>query len=173
MPGQQHSQPTPAKGVCLFRCNLPFWQNDRGLLHATAVTRGWNRQRIRVRTQSELWRRQFSRRFRTRNLSIMSLVFHQRAILAPDCKALGLDLRSKVFALQSKNDGNPLHPSHTKDHKKALAAWETGEEQLQLYSIFTDVFEAYLHGHTHTHTNTHTTIPTTTSQFFLYIIMDN
>ena len=22
-------------------CHLHFWQNDRGLLHATAVTRGW------------------------------------------------------------------------------------------------------------------------------------
>ena len=23
-------------------CHLHFWQNDRGLLHATAVTQGWN-----------------------------------------------------------------------------------------------------------------------------------
>ena len=31
-------------GVCVFSCNLPphFWQNDRGLLRATAVTREWN-----------------------------------------------------------------------------------------------------------------------------------
>ena len=30
--------------VCLaVTCHLHFWQNDRGLLHATAVTRGWNR----------------------------------------------------------------------------------------------------------------------------------
>ena len=29
--------------ACLaVTCHLRFWQNDRGLLHATAVTRGWN-----------------------------------------------------------------------------------------------------------------------------------
>ena len=29
--------------ACLaVTCHLHFWQNDRGLLHATAVTRGWN-----------------------------------------------------------------------------------------------------------------------------------
>ena len=43
-------------------CHLHFWQNDRGLLRATAVTRGWNRHRIRVSTQSGLWRINFSRR---------------------------------------------------------------------------------------------------------------
>ena len=32
--------------VCLaVTCHLHFWQNDRDLLHATAVTRGWNRYR--------------------------------------------------------------------------------------------------------------------------------
>ena len=36
--------------------------NDRGLLRAIAVTRGWNGHRIRVSTQSWLWRRKFSRR---------------------------------------------------------------------------------------------------------------
>ena len=42
------------EGVCVFRCNLPpaFFQNDRGLLSAIAVPRGWNRHRIRVSTQS-------------------------------------------------------------------------------------------------------------------------
>ena len=30
--------------ACLaVTCHLHFWQNDRGLLHATGVTRGWNR----------------------------------------------------------------------------------------------------------------------------------
>ena len=29
--------------ACLaVTCDLRFWQNDRGLLRATAVTRGWN-----------------------------------------------------------------------------------------------------------------------------------
>ena len=47
--------------VCLgVTCHLHFWQNDRGLLHATAVTRGWNRQWIGVSTKSWLWRRKFS-----------------------------------------------------------------------------------------------------------------
>ena len=32
--------------ACLaVKCHLHFWQNDRDLLHATAVTRGWNRYR--------------------------------------------------------------------------------------------------------------------------------
>ena len=30
-------------------CHLHFWQNDRGLLRATPVTRAWHRHRIRVR----------------------------------------------------------------------------------------------------------------------------
>ena len=42
-------------------CYLHFWQNGRGLLRATAVTRGWNGHWIRVSTQSWLWRRKFSR----------------------------------------------------------------------------------------------------------------
>ena len=46
MPGQRHSQPTPTSleskvCACLgVTSHLHFWQNDRGLLHATAVTRG-------------------------------------------------------------------------------------------------------------------------------------
>ena len=52
------------KGVCVFRwtCHLHFWQNGSCLLRATARTRGWNGHRIRVSTQSWLWRRKFSRR---------------------------------------------------------------------------------------------------------------
>ena len=39
--------------VCLaVTCHLHFWQNDRGLLGATAVTLGWNR--YRVSTESKL-----------------------------------------------------------------------------------------------------------------------
>ena len=37
------------KGVT---CHLHFWQNDRGLLRATSVTRGWNGHRLRVSTKS-------------------------------------------------------------------------------------------------------------------------
>ena len=47
--------------ACLgITCHLHFWQNYRGLLHATAITQGWNRHRVRVSTQSWLWRRKFS-----------------------------------------------------------------------------------------------------------------
>ena len=44
MPGQRHSQPTPTLlgsrvYACLgVTCHLQFWQNDRDLLRATAVT---------------------------------------------------------------------------------------------------------------------------------------
>ena len=49
--------------ACLgVTCHLHFWQNERGLLRATAVSRGWNGHRIRVSTQSGLWRSKFSRR---------------------------------------------------------------------------------------------------------------
>ena len=34
--------------------HVQFWQNDRGFLRATAVTRVWNGHRIRVSTQSFL-----------------------------------------------------------------------------------------------------------------------
>ena len=48
------------KDVCVIRFNLPpaLWQNDRGLLRATVITRGGggNGHRIRVSTQSWLWR---------------------------------------------------------------------------------------------------------------------
>ena len=38
--------------TCLgVTCHLHFWQNDLGLLRATAVTRGWNGHRVRVSTQ--------------------------------------------------------------------------------------------------------------------------
>ena len=48
--------------ACLgVNCHLHFWQNDRSLLRATAVTRGWNGHLIRVSTQSWLWRRKSSR----------------------------------------------------------------------------------------------------------------
>ena len=49
MPGQRHSQPTPTSlksrvYACLgVTCHLHFWLNDRGLLRATAVTRGVER----------------------------------------------------------------------------------------------------------------------------------
>ena len=39
--------------ACLdVTCHLHFWQNDQGLLCATAVTRGWNGHWIRVSKQS-------------------------------------------------------------------------------------------------------------------------
>ena len=64
MPGQR-SQPTPTSCgsktyVCfVVTCRMHFWQNDRGLSpRATAVTRGWNvGHRLRVCTESELWRK--------------------------------------------------------------------------------------------------------------------
>ena len=63
MPAQRHSQPTPTSlgQRCMsVTCHPHFWQNDRSLLRATAVTRGWNGHRKRVVTQSWLWRRKFS-----------------------------------------------------------------------------------------------------------------
>ena len=68
MPGQRHSQPTPTSlgqgcSACLgVTCHLHFWQNDRGLLRATAVTREWNGHRIIVSTQRKCKRTKFSRR---------------------------------------------------------------------------------------------------------------
>ena len=46
-----HAKPH-TQGVCVFSCNLRhlrFWQNDRGLLRATAVTRGCNGYRNKSR----------------------------------------------------------------------------------------------------------------------------
>ena len=58
--GQSHIRKAHA---CLaVTCHLHFWQNDRDLLHAIAVTRGWNDIEIRVSTESRPWRRKFPRR---------------------------------------------------------------------------------------------------------------
>ena len=44
--------------ACLaVTCHLHFWQNDRDLLRATAVTREWNEYEIRVSTECWSWRR--------------------------------------------------------------------------------------------------------------------
>ena len=46
--------------VCLgVTCQLYSWQNDWDLLCAAAITWEWNRHRIRVSTQSWLWKRKF------------------------------------------------------------------------------------------------------------------
>ena len=79
MPGDQHSQPTLTSlsegciRVLGVTCHLHL-QNDRGLLRATAVTRGWNGHRISVSTESGLWRSSSAAPagIRTRNLSITS-----------------------------------------------------------------------------------------------------
>ena len=48
--------------ACLgVTCHLHFWQNDWGLLCATAIKWGWIKHWIRVNTQSWPWRRKFSR----------------------------------------------------------------------------------------------------------------
>ena len=65
MPGHWHSQPTlTLLGQGCMRlgvtCYLHFWQNDQGLLHATAVRQGWNGHQVRVSTQSWLCKRTFS-----------------------------------------------------------------------------------------------------------------
>ena len=49
--------------ACLaVTCHLHFWQNDWGLLRATAVTRGWNEYRNKFSTESRPGRRKFFRR---------------------------------------------------------------------------------------------------------------
>ena len=42
-------------------CHLNFWQNGRGLLRVTAVTRGWNGYRNKSQHRKSTWRRKFSR----------------------------------------------------------------------------------------------------------------
>ena len=51
--------------ICLaVTCHLHFWQNDRGLLRAAAVTRGWNGYRNKSQHRKLTpWRRKFSHRF--------------------------------------------------------------------------------------------------------------
>ena len=51
--------------ACLaVTCHLHFWQNDRDLLRATAVTRGWYGYRNKSHTESWPWKRKLSRRSR-------------------------------------------------------------------------------------------------------------
>ena len=43
--------------ACLaVTCHLHFWQNDRDLLRATAVTRGWNRYRNKEERRGRRWK---------------------------------------------------------------------------------------------------------------------
>ena len=60
--------------VCVgVTCHLHFWQNDRSLLRATTVTRGWKGHRIRVSTQADSGEDNYPDApagIRTRNLSI-------------------------------------------------------------------------------------------------------
>ena len=49
--------------ACLVvTCHLRFWQNDRGLLRATAVTRGWNGYRNKSQHRKLPLEKKFSRR---------------------------------------------------------------------------------------------------------------
>ena len=49
--------------ACLaVTCHLHYWQNDQGLLRATAVTRGWNGYRNKSQHRKLTRRRKFSRR---------------------------------------------------------------------------------------------------------------
>ena len=91
-------QPTPVCSVtirghirrmyaCLaVTCHLHFWQNDRDLLRATAVTQGCNGYRSKSQHRKKWpWRGKFSRcccRTRTRDLSITSLLLYHWAIPA-------------------------------------------------------------------------------------------
>ena len=59
-----HFMQSHTRKVCLaVTCHLHFWQNDRDLPHAAAVTRGWNGYRNEsISTESRPRRRKFSRR---------------------------------------------------------------------------------------------------------------
>ena len=49
--------------TCLaVTCHLHFWQNDRDLLHAAAVTRGWNGYRNKSQHRKSTLEKKFSRR---------------------------------------------------------------------------------------------------------------
>ena len=62
--------------ACLaVTCHLHFWQNDRGLLRATAVTRGWNGYRNKRAQKVDHGEENFPAPpagIRTRDLSITS-----------------------------------------------------------------------------------------------------
>ena len=47
-------------------CHLHFWQNDRGLLRATAVTRGWNGYRKKERKKERKKKRRKKERKKER-----------------------------------------------------------------------------------------------------------
>ena len=89
MPGQGHSQPTLDffwSRLCAWlgvNCYQHFWQNDRDLFHATAVTQGWNRRWRRVSTQNKLQKRTFSGHFCAYTHNVQMLM---RQILTSTCK---------------------------------------------------------------------------------------
>ena len=91
--------------------HLHFWQNDRGVLRATAVTRRRNGHRVRVSTQSYLWReRKKSRRF---------------------CR----DSNSQPFDHESVAPTNKLSPSRWCTPQKFHCVKVIGEFSLSVYVV--------------------------------------
>ena len=70
-----HSDFVGSRAFACLGVTYHFWQNDQDLSHATVVTQGWNRHRIRVSTQINSGEENSptaSAEIRTRNLLIMS-----------------------------------------------------------------------------------------------------
>ena len=63
-------------GCLAVTCHLHFWQNDRGLLRATLVTRGWNGYQNKSQHRKSTLEKKISPAapagIRTRDLSVMS-----------------------------------------------------------------------------------------------------
>ena len=97
MPAQRHSQHTPTSLYAYLgvTCHLHFWQNDQGLLHATAVTKRWNGHQIRVSRESWLWRRKFCHRS-SRDLNPQSFS-HESGALPTSCPSSWCTIETLVF----------------------------------------------------------------------------
>ena len=114
------------ESVWVSRCNLPtaLLQNGQSLLRATAVTRGWNGQRIGVSTANWYLRRKFSRRYRRLNkMTVVGkanicffFVFSEKVIITCIKRTLqvssetGSDIGKRHQIRENNKNKNEEHP---------------------------------------------------------------
>ena len=177
--------------VCLaVTCHLHFWQNDRGLLRATAVTRGWNGYRNKSQHRKLTLEKKIlpplqqgfepvtfrSRVWRSNHWAIPApLIFSGDQVFTQEAPS-----PSPQSSLQNKtNYGcgvlSDAHPPPTPPHTHTWRLYEIGPTLAVAYWVMTQSSHSKLlpptpHQSTHTHTHTHTKLLPKWGQLWLWHI---
>ena len=144
MPGQRHSSPLWlrwAKGVCVFWCNLPpalltEWQASF-LCHCGNM--GLNRYRIRVSTDSYLWRRNFPAappRFELTTFRSRVRRSNQQTIPA---LTFGIINKQKQISDQNDDGDVNVHSTQSDDDLRMMTVLKTSlPEEWQWWTVLTE-----------------------------------